>query len=190
VELGEAIKARRAERGLTLEGLAARCGVSRAMLSEIERGAKTPSIRVVSQIAAGLGTTVGRLIGEEPAEGGRGPVVVRAGERRTLVEPQGGMVRRELSPWYRRLGVEVWWCSIPPGGVSGALPALRRGAVEHVTVVRGALRCRIGMREVSLGAGDSVLYEADLARVFENGGDGECEFVLICDGRGGGRETT
>jgi transcriptional regulator with XRE-family HTH domain len=147
MELGEAIKARRAERGLTLEGLATRCGVSRAMLSEIERGAKTPTIRVVSQIAAGLETTVGRLIGEESEEEGRG-LVVRAAERRTLVDAQSGAVRQELSPGYLRYGVEVLWCSIPPGGVGGALPALRPGAVEHVTVMRGALQCRIGTREV------------------------------------------
>ncbi|MFN8514892.1 MAG: XRE family transcriptional regulator [Thermomicrobiales bacterium] len=186
MELGEAIKARRAERGLTLEGLAGRCGVSRAMLSEIERGAKTPTIRIVAQIAAGLGTTVGRLIGEEPEVEERVPVVVRAGERRTLVEPQSGMVRQELSPGYLRLGVEVLWCSIPPGGMGEALPALRAGAVEHVTVVRGVLRCRIGGRELLLGTGDAVYYEADRARVFGNGGEGECEYLVICDQRGVG----
>jgi transcriptional regulator with XRE-family HTH domain len=183
VELGEAIKSRRAARGLTLEGLAARCGVSRAMLSEIERGAKTPSIRVVAQIAAGLGTTVGRLIGEEPADEAGAPLVVRAAERRTLVEPQSGAVRQELSPGFLRLGVEVLWCSIPAGGVSDALPALRPGAVEHITVVRGALQCRIGTREVALAVGDSLFYEADVPRAFANGGAGECAYLLICDQR-------
>ena len=184
MELGEAIKERRAERGLTLEGLAARCGVSRAMLSEIERGAKTPSIRVVSQIAAGLGTTVARLIGEEPEGDERTPVIVRAAERRTLVDPQTGAVRQELSPAYLRHGVEVLWCSLPPGGATGPLPAQRPGTVEHITVVRGALRCRIGGREVLLEVGDSVFYEADLSRTFGNPGDDGCEYLLISDGRG------
>ena len=184
MELGEAIKARRAERGLTLEGLAARCGVSRAMLSEIERGAKTPTIRVVGQIAAGLGTTVARLIGEEPEGDERAPVVVRAAERRTLVEPQTGAVRQELAPAYLRHGVEVLWCSLPPGGTTGTLPAQRPGAVEHVTVVRGALRCRIGGREVALGPGDAVFYNADVPRAFGNPGDDGCEYLLIGDGRG------
>ena len=184
MELGEAIKARRLERGLTLEGLAARCGVSRAMLSEIERGAKTPTIRVVCQIAAGLGTTVARLIGEEPEGDERVPVVVRAAERRTLVDPQTGAVRQELAPAYLRHGVDVLWCSLPPGGATGTLPAQRPGAVEHVTVVRGALQCRIGGREVALGTGDSVFFEADLSRAFTNPDDEECEYLLIRDLRG------
>ena len=51
VEIGEAIKSRRQGKGLTLDGLAGRSGVSRAMLSEIERGVKNPTIRVVCQIA-------------------------------------------------------------------------------------------------------------------------------------------
>ena len=184
MELGEAIKARRLERGLTLEGLAARCAVSRAMLSEIERGAKTPSIRVVCQIAAGLGTTVARLIGEEPEGDERAPVVVRAAERRTLIDPQTGAVRQELAPAYLQHGVEVVWCSLPPGGATGTLPAQHPGAVEHVTVVRGALRCRIGGREVVLGVGDSVFYDADVPRAFGDPGDEGCEYVLISDGRG------
>ena len=184
MELGEAIKARRADRGLTLEGLAARCGVSRAMLSEIERGAKTPSIRVVCQIAAGLGTTVARLIGEEPERDERAPVVVRAAERRTLVDPQTGAVQQGLSPAYLRHGVEVLWCSLPPGCATATLPALRPGEVEHVTVVRGALRCRIGGREVALAEGDSIFYDADVPRTFTNPGDQGCDYLLISDGRG------
>jgi transcriptional regulator with XRE-family HTH domain len=184
MELGEAIKARRLERGLTLEGLAARCGVSRAMLSEIERGAKSPTIRIVCQIAAGLGTTVARLIGEEPEGDERAPVVVRAGERRTLVDPQTGAVRQELSPAYVRHGVDVLWCSLPPGGTTGILPVQRLGTVEHVTVVRGALQGRIGGRDVVLGVGDSVFCDADVPRAFDNPGSDVCEYLLIRDGRG------
>src|SRR5690349_10964195 len=106
MEIGEAIKARRQGKGLTLDRLAGRSGVSRAMLSEIERGVKNPTIRVVCQIAEGLETTVAALIGEAPARDERVPVVVRRAERQTLVDPQSGAARQELSPAYLSRGVE------------------------------------------------------------------------------------
>ncbi len=51
---------------LTLEALAERAGVSRAMISDIERDVKNPTIKVLSQIAEGLKCTVSSLLGEQP----------------------------------------------------------------------------------------------------------------------------
>src|SRR3954451_16736737 len=107
MEIGEAIKSRRQGKVLTLDGLARRSGVSRAMLSEIERGVKNPTIRVVCQIVEGLETTGSALIGEAPARDEYLPVVVRRAERQTLVDPQPGAERQSLSPTYQARGVEV-----------------------------------------------------------------------------------
>jgi transcriptional regulator with XRE-family HTH domain len=64
MELGNNIRARRTEHGMTLDALAEKSHVSRAMLSDIERDAKSPTIRVITQIAAGLGCTISELLGE------------------------------------------------------------------------------------------------------------------------------
>lgn len=184
MELGEEIKARRVRHGLTLDGLAERTGVSRAMLSEIERGTKNPTIRVVCQIADGLGATVSELIGEGVPQESLAPSIVRAGERQTLVDPQSGVTRQLLAPAYLRHGVEVLWYNLPPGAATGSFPAHRPGVVEQITVVRGTLRCRLGGDEALLDAGDAIFFPADLPHSFANPGDEVCEYLLIIDSRG------
>lgn len=183
MDLGGMIRARRGALGLTLDGLAGRSGVSRAMLSEIERGAKNPTIRIVCQIAEGLGMTVSELIGEVPAPANAAPTIVQRGERRTLVDPRSGAERQSLSPAFQARGVEVLWYAIPPGAGTGAFPPHRPGVVEHITVVRGRLRCAIGARAVDLGEGDSIFFAADLPHGFDNPGPEACEYLLIIDSR-------
>lgn len=161
MDLGDEIKARRARLGLTLDGLAERTGVSRAMLSEIERGTKNPTIRVVCQIAEGIGATVSELIGEASPTEIRTPTIVRAAERQTLVDPHSGATRQLLAPPYLRHGVEVLWYTLPPHAATGTFPAHRPGTVEQLTVVRGALRCRLGGEEALLAAARE--HEAYLA---------------------------
>ncbi|CAA9452388.1 MAG: Transcriptional regulator, Xre-family with cupin domain, partial [uncultured Rubrobacteraceae bacterium] len=68
----------RRERGLTLEELAGRSGVSRAMISKLERGEKNPTLVVAAKVAEGLGITLSQLMGIEE----RREVVVVPRERR------------------------------------------------------------------------------------------------------------
>ena len=180
MELGGRIRARRGGLGLTLQGLEARSGVSRAMLSEIERGAKNPSIKVVCQIAEGLGCTVSELLGEHvPAP--PGPTVVRREERRVLVDPHSGVERHLLAPAFQQRGIEIVWYVIPPGGDTGAFPPHRPGVAEHITVVEGRLRCRLGGGELTLETGDSVSFAADIEHRFHNPGPAPCRYLLVID---------
>ena len=51
----------RSKRHLSLDGLARACGVSRAMLAQIESGRSVPSIKVLCKIAKGLKVSVAAL---------------------------------------------------------------------------------------------------------------------------------
>jgi quercetin dioxygenase-like cupin family protein len=165
---------------MTLDDLSASAGVSRAMLSEIERGVKNPTIRVVSQIAAGLGCTVSELLGETPSPA-ESVWVTRRAERRVLLDPRSGVERHLLSPAFQARGVEVLWYSIPPGAETGEFPPHRRGVFEHITVVEGRLRCALGEEVVHLLTGDSVSFPADLSHAFRNEGTTPCRYLLIID---------
>src|SRR5690349_15548945 len=107
MDLSARIRERRLALGLTLEALAQRTGVSRAMLSDIERGRKNPTVKLLAGIAEGLGCTVSALLGE----GGGAPPeainVVRWDKRRTLVDPRSGVERQVLAPALLQRGVEV-----------------------------------------------------------------------------------
>ena len=179
IDLGRAIRARRGELRLTLNALAEQAQVSRAMLSDIERGTKIPSIRVVCQIAEALDIPVSRLLGEQGTS--EMISVVRAGERQRLIDPQSGAERQLLAPTFLRRGVEVLWYVIPPEQKTGVFPAHRQGVAEHITVIQGRLRCNLGTEEVTLDAGDSVSFDASVPHEFQNLGSNPCRYLLIID---------
>ena len=179
MELGGTIQGRRGALGLTLEELAERSGVSRAMLSEIERGAKNPTIRVVVQVAAALGCTVSELLGEQPPAVADRVTLVRREDRQALVDPRTGVERHSLAPASPRHGAEVIWYAVPPGSGTGPFPPHRRGVLEHITVVRGELRCRLADRDLELREGDSVSFPADVEHEFWNRAAGPAEYILV-----------
>lgn len=181
IELGKNIKARRLEQKLSLEALAERTGVSRAMLSDIERGVKSPTVRVVSQIAEGLGCTVSQLLGEQQPGAAHSFTVLRRSERRMLLDPQTGVERHLLSPDLLRRGIEVLWYTIPAGQDTGAFPAHRPGVEEQLTVVAGRMECSIGAQTVTLETGDSLWFQADLPHRLANPGTEPCHCLLIID---------
>ena len=183
MEIGGAIKSLRQAQGLSLDMLAARSGVSRAMLSEIERGMKNPTVRIVMQIATALGTTVAALIGESPTVAAPAPSVIRRAERPTLIEPQSGATRQTLSPAYAAHGVETLWYTLPAEQETATLPAARAGAVAQIIVFWGRLICVLAAGQVVLDEGDSAFFPAGLPLSLRNPDAAPCEFLLISDTR-------
>ena len=179
MELGPLIRSRRNRLGLTLGAMAERTGVSRAMLSEIERGTKNPTIRVVVEIAGAFGCSVSDLIGEQPRSATDLPTIVRREERHTLVDPQTGVERQSLSPALLRFGAEVVWYVIPPGQSAGPFPAHPPGVMEHITVMHGALRCHLADHDIELRKGDAVSFRADVEHEFFNNGAEPCRYLLV-----------
>ncbi|MGI8588861.1 MAG: helix-turn-helix domain-containing protein [Chloroflexia bacterium] len=176
MELGDNIRERRAARDLTLEALAEQSGVSRAMLSDIERGARNPTIKVVCQVAAALDCTVSQLVGEAAGEA---LTVTRREDAQVWMDPQTEVTRVLLAPALVRRGLEVVEYTIPPGAGTGALPPHPPGTMEHITVEVGQLHCRLGPEDVLLAAGDSLFFPADVEHTFANPGTEPCRYFLL-----------
>ena len=66
LELGQAIKRRREELGMTLEQLSERCKITANYIGTIENGKRDPSISTLYGIASGLGVSLGELLGDRP----------------------------------------------------------------------------------------------------------------------------
>lgn len=167
--------------GLTLDELAERAGVSRAMLSKMERGEKNPTLVVAARVAEGLGVTLTQLI--ETEERGAVVVIPRSG-RRVMRDPGTGFERQAISPDLSGRGVELVYNVVPDGSTSGEFPPHRKGVEEHVVVERGRLRAVLGGEEHILEAGDAVYFEADVPHRFDNAGGGECGYYLVIDSTG------
>jgi transcriptional regulator with XRE-family HTH domain len=178
--LGERVRALRWERGWTLEHLAERSGVSRAMISKLERGEKNPTLVIAAKVAEGLGVSLSRLLGMEER---RLVVVVPREARMVMRDPETGFERQLLSPRFG--GLEFIRNVVPEGSTSGEFPPHRRGVEEYVVVERGRLRAVLGEEEYVLEEGDAAYFEADLAHRFDNAGEGECSYYLVIDPGGG-----
>ena len=179
--MGERVRALRRERGWTLELLAERSGVSRAMISKLERGEKNPTLVVAARVAEGLGVSLSQLVGIEA----RREIVVVPKERRMIMrDPETGFVRQLLFPSF---GGELEFIRnvVPEGSTSGEFPPHRRGVEEYVVVEKGRLRAILGSEEHVLEEGDAAYFEADVAHRFDNAGVGECSYYLVIDSRGG-----
>ena len=179
--LGARVKELRRRRGLTLEDLAERAGVSRAMISKVERGEKNPTLVVAAKVAEGLGVTIAELLGVKE----RREIVVIPRERRmTMRDPESGFERQLLSPTFGGRGVEFVRNVVPYGSTSGEVPPHRRGVEEYVVVEKGSLRTFVGDEEYLLEPGDALYFEADVSHRFDNAGDGECSYYLVIVSKG------
>ena len=179
--LGGRVKELRRGRGLTLDELAGRSGVSRAMISKLERGEKNPTLVVAARLAEGLGVTLSRLAGTEEK---REVVVVPKERRMVMRDPETGFERQLLSPTFAGRGVEFIRNVIPEGGTSGEFPPHRKGVQEHVVVEKGELRATLGGEEYRLREGDTIYFEADILHRFDNIGRGHCSYYLVINSAG------
>jgi transcriptional regulator with XRE-family HTH domain len=173
--VGERIRGLRRGRGWTLEVLAERSGVSRAMISKLERGEKNPTLVVAAKVAEGLGVSLTQLVGIEE----RREVVVVPRDRRVVMrDPETGFERQLLSGGR---GLEFMKNVVPEGSTSGEFPPHRRGVEEYLLVEKGRLRVILGGEQYVLDEGDSAYFEVDVTHRFDNVGVGECSYCSIID---------
>ena len=178
--LGERIRLERLRRRLSLEALAAQTGVSRSMLSDIERGTKVPTVLVLDRIATGLGTSIARLLGEERTSA---VIVLRREEQDVAIDPSG-WERRILSPVLPGVEFEFMRTTINPGVDAGVFTPHAPGSLEWVAVERGTLRLTINGTPYTLHAGDSIYYDGDCWHGFANPSDEPCVYYLAMDVKG------
>jgi transcriptional regulator with XRE-family HTH domain len=178
--LGKNILQARKARGYSLQELSERSGVSRSMLSKIEREEKNPTVNIACQIAEGLNLTLSQLLGEE---GEQNVHVIPREKRLVFRDETTGFQRHLLSPSFPSQGIEFLFNVLPAGQTTGLIPAHKQGAKEYLVVARGRLQAAIGARHVALAEGDSLIFEADMPHRFTNPGTEDCEYYLVIDAR-------
>lgn len=148
------------------------------MLSEVERSVKNPTVKLAYQIARALGCSLTELLEED---GARSPSVIRAEDRRSLVDPETGVARHALSPDLLKRGIELASYVIPACASAGEMAPNRAGIIEHVTVIQGTLTLMLGGKPYQLAEGDGVTYGPQVATEYRNDGEETCTFLLVSD---------
>ncbi|WP_245740864.1 helix-turn-helix domain-containing protein [Nonomuraea maritima] len=185
-ELGGRIRSERRARGLSIERLAALSGISRSMVSDVERGAKTPTVLVLDRLATALGTSISRLLDEPAREAIR---VLRHGDQRVLRDP-AGWERRVLSPVLDDAEFEFMRTTIGPGVDAGEFAPHAPGSREFLAVESGSLRLTLDGTPYALATGDSAYYPGDRRHSFANDGITDCVFYLVMELGGAGQHDT
>src|SRR5436305_7547578 len=96
--IAERVRELRAEHSLSLETLATRSGVSRSMISLIERGESSPTATVVEKLAGALGVTMATMFEAATARPRSTEAVARRADQSEWEDPGSGYVRRNVTP--------------------------------------------------------------------------------------------
>jgi transcriptional regulator with XRE-family HTH domain len=171
---GLAVRLREARRrcALNLDALAATSGVSRSMISDIERGAKAPTVLVLARLASALGVTVSRLLGDEQPDR---VIVMRKAHQPTIVDPAGWQ-RQILSPNLPDVEFEFIRTVVAAGVVIGEFRPHAAGSREYVAVETGELTVTLDGVDHRLSKGDALYYAGDCVHAFANPGGVECVY--------------
>jgi len=168
----------RAERGLSLDGLAAASGVSRSALSLIERAESSPTAVVLDKIAAGLDVPLAALFGA-PAGATARPLARRA-EQPVWRDPSSGYLRRSVSPADGASPIQIAEVTFPPGA-RVAFETGRRDRVVHqqVWVLKGTIDFTIGSETHRLQAGDCLASTLDRPTMFHNPTEKPARYAVV-----------
>lgn len=166
--LGVRLRHARLTRGLRLKDVAKRVSCSESLISKIERGHSTPSLKVLHRLAKVLDLSIGALF----SPGDTGSVVWRSG-RRPVIKLEGarggGHIRLErIVPHQPGLLLEANIHIVEPGAESD-------GAIEHEGeevgyVLQGTLELWVDEERYELQPGDAFHFRSDLSHRYRNPG--------------------
>lgn len=176
-DLAARVRRERKVRGWTLIDLAAKSGVSRAMISKVERGQASPTATIIGRLSAAFGMTMSEILSvaaaANPASGVR-----RADDMPVWRDPETGYMRRQIatSPDWP---FDVTFVDLPPGQhvkfPAGAFEALR----HLIIVLHGSLCLTEGETVHQLNAGDRLILGAAQNCTYANDSQEPAQYLVL-----------
>jgi transcriptional regulator with XRE-family HTH domain len=177
IAIGERLKSLRASSGLTLDQLAERSGVSRAMISRIERAEASPTAALLARLCEGLGLTLSAFFA--PEEPSSSPLSRRT-EQRLWRDPTTGYLRRSVSPPGMPSPVDIVEIDFPAGArVSFPPREESRIMTQHVWLFEGVLDMVLADATHRLQPGDCLFMDIGDAFDFYNPSDKPARYAVI-----------
>jgi len=176
-EVGATLQRMRLERSLTLEDLSRTAGVSKSMLSQIEREKANPTIAVAWRLANALGVDIADLLSseEKKIDDIR---ILEAHETPTLAGKHTGYVLRILGPMELAGKFEWYELTLAPNGSLVSAPH-DPGTTEHLTLLQGNVEVEINKIKKRVKLGATARYVADLPHAIHNTGKAEAKALMV-----------
>jgi transcriptional regulator with XRE-family HTH domain len=175
--IAEGLFKRRENLGLSVQALADESGVSRAMISKIERNEVSPTAVLLGRLCNALGITLSSLIAS--AESDTSPPVARSADQPEWRDPDTGLLRTMVSPLNTGARVEIVRIELPVGAEVKYDPQRHAMFEQHILVVQGKLQLKIGKEMLELAADDCAYMKLDAPIQFSNHGRGSCKYLVI-----------
>ncbi len=176
-EIGLHLRQAREEQGLTLEVLAEKSGVTRAMLEQIENEAVNPTLATVWKITRALGVELDALL-----KGGTQPVrrfaITHSEDVPQLETSDDGPHIKVLSPLDMAGALEIYMLQFDPNSVLDSEPHAP-GTEEYLTVLSGNITVAVGGREAHLHPGDFIIYNCDIHHTITNASDEPAQVHMV-----------
>jgi transcriptional regulator with XRE-family HTH domain len=173
--LARKLQEERQQREWSLADLSERSGVSKAMLSKIERGEASPTATLLARIASAFGQTLAQFLTFEDASERR---LARSGELPAWRDPQTGYLRRQIYLGARdRLALSE--IMLPPGAAVAFPASVYLDARHVIWVLAGRLTLSEGGTEHELDAGDRLELGEPADIVYRNATDGACRYLVV-----------
>jgi transcriptional regulator with XRE-family HTH domain len=175
--VGETLAALRQDRALSLDELSRQAGVSKSMLSQIERNQANPTVAVVWRLANALGVPMAELLGaDKPTQ----PAIATVPSHATpsLRSPDGHCELRILGPIELAGQFEWYELTVQPGGALESEPH-EPGSREHLSVLVGTLEVQSAESVTRLKAGETARYAVDQPHAIRNPGESVAQGLLV-----------
>lgn len=177
IDIGARLRELRQERAMSIRALARASGLSTNALSMIERGRTSPSVSTLYKIADALGVPITAFFRTETPK--KAIVFRRSNERNRITLPRGvweGLGGEEFSG-----AVEPLMLTLERGANSGHL-TMRHSGHEFVLCLDGELEYEVEGWRYYLGAGDSLLFSAQLEHRWRNAGASPAHVLIVLSG--------
>jgi len=166
----------RQARGLSLAELAALSGVSKAMISKVERAQSSPTAVLLAKLAAGLGVSLAQLLTQEDSP----PRRLRTRDTQAVWrDPAAGYLRRQVAEHGAGSGVDMVEIELPRSARVAYPPWGGKPYAQSLWMLEGALRVDYGDEHFELAPGDCLDFGVDRALVFKALGRTGCRYLLV-----------
>lgn len=175
--VGSILQTLRQANGLSLDDLSRKAGVSKSMLSQIERNQANPTVALVWRLANALGVSMTELLGDDRRKAPELSVIA-AHATPALRSPDGKCELRILAPLELAGQVEWYELNFQPGGVLESQPH-EPGTREHLTVFSGSLDVESAGEGATVRAGETARYAVDVVHAIRNPGKQPARALLV-----------
>ena len=178
--LGQRISYLRRQKSLSMADLAKEIGVSRSLISQVEKGEAYPSLHTLEKITTALDVSMSKFFEvEQEADNDEDQIIVRSGHHKVLSMPDSQIKYRILSPSIHH-DMEFLLIVIPPQNETNyALDLFRHEGAEYFYMLEGRITLMLGDRSYDLNEDDSGCFDPSVTHYFINRQDQPSKILIF-----------